>query len=85
MTVVSSKTREVHIDYDRPFCIIGERINPTGRKLLAEEMRRGDYSRVERDAVAQIKAGAQKGWEKAKAEGKKKLNEVFFTKLLKHI
>ena len=59
MTVVSSKTREVHIDYDRPFCIIGERINPTGRKLLAEEMRRGDYSRVERDAVAQIKAGAQ--------------------------
>ena len=59
MTVVSSKTREVHIDYDRPFCIIGERINPTGRKRLAEEMRRGDYSRVERDAVAQIKAGAQ--------------------------
>tara|TARA_B100000029_G_C17589002_1_gene961969 strand:- start:2281 stop:3171 length:891 start_codon:yes stop_codon:yes gene_type:complete len=59
MTVVSSKTREVHIDYGLPFCIIGERINPTGRKLLAEEMRQGDYSRVERDAIAQIKAGAQ--------------------------
>ena len=59
MTVVSSKTREVHIDYGLPFCVIGERINPTGRKLLAEEMRQGDYSRVERDAIAQIKAGAQ--------------------------
>jgi hypothetical protein len=38
--------------------VIGERINPTGRKLLAEEMKAGDYSRVEADAVAQVAAGA---------------------------
>ncbi len=58
-TVVSSATREVVISFDQPFVIIGERINPTGRKLLAEEMRRGDFSRVERDAVAQVEAGAR--------------------------
>jgi 5-methyltetrahydrofolate--homocysteine methyltransferase len=57
-TVVSSATREVVIGGDRPFVIIGERINPTGRKLLAEEMKRGDFGRVERDAVAQVAAGA---------------------------
>jgi 5-methyltetrahydrofolate--homocysteine methyltransferase len=57
-TVVSSATREVVIGDDRPFVVIGERINPTGRKLLAEEMKAGDFSRVERDAVAQIGAGA---------------------------
>jgi 5-methyltetrahydrofolate--homocysteine methyltransferase len=57
-TVVASATREVVIGFDRPFCIIGERINPTGRKLLAEEMRRGDFSRVAADAVAQVEAGA---------------------------
>ena len=57
-TVVSSATREVVIGFDRPFTIIGERINPTGRKLLAEEMKAGDFSRVERDAVAQVEAGA---------------------------
>jgi 5-methyltetrahydrofolate--homocysteine methyltransferase len=57
-TVVSSHKREVVISFDRPFTIIGERINPTGRKLLAEEMRNGDFSRVERDAVAQVEAGA---------------------------
>ena len=44
--------------FDRPFTIIGERINPTGRKLLAEEMKAGDFSRVERDALAQVEAGA---------------------------
>src|SRR5206468_9314928 len=43
---------------DRPFTVIGERINPTGRKLLAEEMKVGDFSRVERDALAQVDAGA---------------------------
>jgi 5-methyltetrahydrofolate--homocysteine methyltransferase len=58
-TIVSSARREVVIGADRPFTIIGERINPTGRKLLAEEMRSGDFSRVERDAVAQVEAGAQ--------------------------
>jgi 5-methyltetrahydrofolate--homocysteine methyltransferase len=57
-TVVSSATREVVIGFDRPFVIIGERINPTGRKLLAEEMRNGDFSRVERDVIAQVEAGA---------------------------
>jgi 5-methyltetrahydrofolate--homocysteine methyltransferase len=57
-TVVSSATREVVIGFDRPFVMIGERINPTGRKLLAEEMRNGDFSRVEADAVAQVEAGA---------------------------
>jgi 5-methyltetrahydrofolate--homocysteine methyltransferase len=57
-TVVSSPTREVVIGPDRPFVIIGERINPTGRKLLAAEMKAGDFSRVERDALAQVAAGA---------------------------
>ena len=42
-----------------PFVVIGERINPTGRKVLAAEMLRGDYSRVEADALAQVAAGAQ--------------------------
>src|SRR5271163_1905711 len=57
-TVISSATKEVVIGFDRPFVIIGERINPTGRKILAEEMANGDFSRVERDALAQIEAGA---------------------------
>ncbi|MFI5226994.1 MAG: dihydropteroate synthase, partial [Candidatus Limnocylindrales bacterium] len=56
-TVVSSATREVVIG-DGAFVIIGERINPTGRKALAEEMKRGDLSRVERDVLAQVEAGA---------------------------
>ena len=58
VTVVSSPTREVRIGFDEPFCIIGERINPTGRKMLAQEMRNGDYSRVESDTLAQVAAGA---------------------------
>jgi 5-methyltetrahydrofolate--homocysteine methyltransferase len=57
-TVLSSATREVVIGFDRPFVVIGERINPTGRKLLAEEMKAGDFSRVERDVIAQVEAGA---------------------------
>ena len=57
-TIISSATREVHIGFDQPFVIIGERINPTGRKILAEEMKNGDYSRVEADALAQVEAGA---------------------------
>jgi 5-methyltetrahydrofolate--homocysteine methyltransferase len=57
-TVVSSATREVVLGFDRPFVMIGERINPTGRTILAEEMRAGDFSRVEADAVAQVAAGA---------------------------
>ena len=57
-TILSSATREVVLGFDRPFVIIGERINPTGRKLLAEEMKAGDFSRVERDVIAQVEAGA---------------------------
>lgn len=58
-TVLSSANKEVVIGFDRPFVVIGERINPTGRKLLAEEMKQGDYSRVQSDALAQVAAGAQ--------------------------
>jgi len=58
-TVVSSATKEIAIGFERPFVIIGERINPTGRKILAEEMKNGDYSRVQSDALAQVAAGAQ--------------------------
>ena len=57
-TVISSATRETVIGFERPFVIIGERINPTGRKALAEEMKQGDFSRVEADALAQAAAGA---------------------------
>ena len=58
-TIISSATKEVRIGFDQPFVVIGERINPTGRKILAEEMKNGDYSRVEADALAQVAAGAQ--------------------------
>lgn len=58
-TRVSSDRREVVIGFDRPFVVIGERINPTGRKLLGEEMKAGDYCRVQADALAQVAAGAQ--------------------------
>jgi 5-methyltetrahydrofolate--homocysteine methyltransferase len=58
-TLVSSATREVVIGFGRPFVMIGEKINPTGRKLLAAEMKNGDFSRVEADAIAQVEAGAQ--------------------------
>ncbi|MFQ5546441.1 MAG: dihydropteroate synthase [Acidiferrobacterales bacterium] len=57
-TLISSATKEVAIGFGRPFVIIGERINPTGRKVLAAEMAVGDYSRVESDALAQVAAGA---------------------------
>jgi len=57
-TVISSAKREVVIGFNRPFVIIGERINPTGRKILAAEMLAGDYSRVIADALAQVEAGA---------------------------
>jgi 5-methyltetrahydrofolate--homocysteine methyltransferase len=57
-TVLSSATREVVIGFDRPFVMIGERINPTGRTRLAAEMAAGDYSTVISDAGAQAAAGA---------------------------
>lgn len=57
-TVVSSATRTVIIGFERPFCVIGERINPTGRKRLAAEMAAGDFSTVDADTLAQVAAGA---------------------------
>jgi len=58
-TILSSATKEVIIGFDQPFVIIGERINPTGRKILAAEMTQGNFKRVEADAMAQVAAGAQ--------------------------
>jgi len=57
-TIISSASKEVIWGFDRPFVIIGERINPTGRKLLSDEMKAGDFSRVEADAITQVAAGA---------------------------
>ncbi|MBM85695.1 MAG: methyltetrahydrofolate--corrinoid methyltransferase [Rhodospirillaceae bacterium] len=57
-TTISSATKEVTIGFDQPFCVIGERINPTGRKLLAKEMAAGDYTRVKSDTFAQVEARA---------------------------
>lgn len=57
-TIISSATREVVIGFDRPFVMIGERINPTGRKLLAAEMKEGNFDRVIADALEQVAAGA---------------------------
>ena len=57
-TIVASQTREVIIGFDQPFCVIGERINPTGRKKLAAEMQAGNFETVKADALAQVAAGA---------------------------
>jgi 5-methyltetrahydrofolate--homocysteine methyltransferase len=57
-TVLRSSSKTVSIGSDQPFCVIGERINPTGRKVFAEELRSGDLSTVTADAVAQVQAGA---------------------------
>jgi 5-methyltetrahydrofolate--homocysteine methyltransferase len=57
-TTLTSRSQTVVIGHDRPFCVIGERINPTGRKAFAEELRGGDLSTVAADAVAQVAAGA---------------------------
>lgn len=57
-TILESKTKTVVIGPDRPFVIIGERINPTGRAQLAVEMAAGNYDRVRADAIAQVEAGA---------------------------
>ncbi len=58
-TVIRSATKEVVLGPGRPFVVIGERINPTGRKQLAEQMKAGDWSGVEAEALAQVAAGAQ--------------------------
>ncbi|MHA6617901.1 dihydropteroate synthase [Pseudonocardia sp. DLS-67] len=57
-TTVSSATREVVLGPDQPFCLIGERINPTGRKLFAERLRAGDLSRIAVDVEQQVAGGA---------------------------
>jgi len=57
-TVISSASKEVVIGFGRPFVMIGEKINPTGRKMLAEELKNDDFSRVEKDALDQVAAGA---------------------------
>jgi 5-methyltetrahydrofolate--homocysteine methyltransferase len=57
-TVLRSRSRTVTIGAEQPFCIIGERINPTGRKVFAEELRGGDLSKVAIDATEQVRAGA---------------------------
>ncbi|MDZ7823424.1 MAG: dihydropteroate synthase [Ahrensia sp.] len=57
-TIIASATKETIIGFDQPFCVIGERINPTGRKILNQELENGDFSRVEADALAQVAAGA---------------------------
>lgn len=57
-TVIESKTKAAIIGFDQPFCVIGERINPTGRKILNAELEQGDFSRVQSDAIAQVEAGA---------------------------
>lgn len=57
-TVLESATKTVTIGFDEPFCVIGERINPTGRKKLAAELEAGDFSTVEKDALEQVICGA---------------------------
>jgi len=57
-TTVSSATKTVTIGPDQPFCIIGERINPTGRKIFQEQLRAGDMSAVEKDVLDQVAMGA---------------------------
>lgn len=57
-TLVASKTKESYIGFEEPFCVIGERINPTGRKKLAAEMQAGNFETVQKDALEQVAAGA---------------------------
>lgn len=57
-TVLRSASKEVVIGSDKPFCVIGERINPTGRRLFQEQLRAGDLSAIERDVAAQVAGGA---------------------------
>lgn len=58
-TILASNTKKIVIGPEHPFVMIGERINPTGRKKLGAEMAAGDFSRVRRDAETQVAAGAQ--------------------------
>ncbi|MBO9397096.1 methyltetrahydrofolate cobalamin methyltransferase [Shimia sp. R9_2] len=57
-TIIESQTKTAIMGFDQPFTVIGERINPTGRKILNAELEAGDFSRVQADALAQVAAGA---------------------------
>ncbi|MDT0183668.1 dihydropteroate synthase [Microbacterium sp. ARD31] len=57
-TVLRSATKEVVIGHEHRFCLIGERINPTGRRIFQEQLREGDMSAIERDVRAQVEGGA---------------------------
>jgi 5-methyltetrahydrofolate--homocysteine methyltransferase len=57
-TVLRSATKEVVIGHGHRFCLIGERINPTGRRIFQEQLRGGDFSAIERDVMAQVEGGA---------------------------
>ena len=57
-TTLRSATAEVVIGHGRRFCLIGERINPTGRRIFQEQLRAGDLSAIERDVIAQVEGGA---------------------------
>ena len=57
-TVLRSATKEVVLGHDQRFCLIGERINPTGRRIFQEQLRAGDLSAIERDVIAQVEGGA---------------------------
>src|SRR5262249_49740800 len=57
-TVLRSASKEVVLGHDRRFCLIGERINPTGRRIFQEQLRAGDLSAIERDVKAQVEGGA---------------------------
>lgn len=57
-TIIRSASKEVVLGHDQKFCIIGERINPTGRRIFQEQLRAGDLSAIERDVAAQVAGGA---------------------------
>ena len=57
-TVLRSATKEVVMGHGHRFCLIGERINPTGRRIFQEQLRAGDFSAIERDVKAQVEGGA---------------------------
>lgn len=57
-TTLRGTAGEVVIGHGRRFCLIGERINPTGRRIFQEQLRAGDLSAIERDVIAQVEGGA---------------------------
>src|SRR5919107_622151 len=57
-TVLRSATQQVVIGHETRFCLIGERINPTGRRIFQDQLRAGDLSAIERDVKAQVEGGA---------------------------